>query len=477
MIALTIAEIATIVGGRIVPAHSVDAFVDPHTVVSGSVQTDSRLVETGSIFVAMPGEETDGHLYAARAVERGAALVIAERPIEVTAPVILVESGVRALAQLATFVVARVHDRGDLTVIAITGSNGKTTTKNMVAAILAKHGATIAPVDSFNNHVGAPISMLRITEDTRYLVVEMGASHPGEIAHLAAIARPDIAVVLKVGLAHVGEFGGLATTAASKAELVTGLADSAVVILNADDHRVARMADQTSASVRWFGLDGGDPRATSGITARGISTSADGTTFTAVSPEAALPVHLRITGDHHALNALAALSVARAVGIDPADAVAALEELPRAERWRMELLSTVGGALVINDAYNASPDSTAAALHTLRQLRRSGGRTIAVLGEMTELGAASAELHAEIGALVAALGIDELLVVGERARSVFTGAAREREWHGRLVFVPTADRAHDLLASHLRADDVVLVKSSKSAGLRFVGDRLAGVPA
>ena len=474
MIALTIAEITAIVGGRISAARTVETFVDPHTVVAGSVQTDSRLVEPGSIFLAMPGEETDGHLYAARAVASGAALVIAEREVDVDVPLILVENGVRALAALARFVVARVHDRGDLTVIAITGSNGKTTSKNMIAAILAEHGPTIAPVDSFNNHVGAPISMLRIDETTRYLVVEMGASHPGEIAHLASIAQPDIAVVLKVGLAHVGEFGGLATTAASKAELVTGLAESAIVILNADDHRVARMASQTRASVTWFG-----GAASSGLFAKNVETDMSGTSFTLAETGSALqlPVRLQITGDHHAINAVAALSVARAVGIEPATAIPVLEALPRAERWRMELLPTAGGAMVINDAYNASPDSTEAALRTLRQLGRSGGRTIAVLGEMTELGTASAELHAEIGALVATLGIDELLVVGERARGVFTGAAREREWHGRLVFVPTAELAHDLLASHLGADDVVLVKSSKSAGLRFVGDRLAGVPA
>ena len=474
MIALTIAEIAAIVGGRIAPPQNPGGLPDPHAVVSGSVQTDSRLVEPGSIFLAMPGEDTDGHLYAARAVAAGAALVIAERPVDVGAPLILVDSGVRALGELARFVVARVHDRGTLTVIAITGSNGKTTTKNMIAAILGSQGPTVAPVDSFNNHVGAPISMLRIDESTRYLVVEMGASHPGEIAHLARIARPDVAVVLKVGLAHVGEFGGIATTAASKAELVTGLDDSAVAILHAGDERVAKMAGLTRAAVRWFG-DG--PRNDTGLRATNVSTGATGTRFTVVADGSDFEVNLRIAGDHHALNALAALSVATELGIDLAAAITAIESLSRAERWRMELLPTASGALVINDAYNASPDSTEAALRTLRQLGRTGGRTIAVLGEMTELGAASAELHAEIGALVANLGIDELLVVGERARGVFTGAAREREWRGRLVFVPDAEIAHQLLASHLGANDVVLVKSSKAAGLRFVGDRLAGVPA
>ncbi|TBN57556.1 UDP-N-acetylmuramoyl-tripeptide--D-alanyl-D-alanine ligase [Glaciihabitans arcticus] len=466
MIALTIADIATIVGGEIAPG------VDATLVIDGSVQTDSRLVEAGSLFFALQGEETDGYLYAPAAVVRGAALVIAERPIELDAPVIVVSDGVAALADLARAVVTRVRSSGDLTVVAITGSNGKTTTKNMLGAILSRVGPTVAPNDSFNNHIGAPISMLRISFETRYLVVEMGASHCGEIAHLAGIALPDLAVVLKVGLAHVGEFGGVEATQAAKSELVTGLGEHAVVVLNADDERVASMAQLTRASVRWFGLG-----TLADIRATHVRGSATGTSFTAVTPEREMTVQLRIVGEHHVMNALAALTVARELGLDLADSVAALEGMHRAERWRMEVLPAPSGAVIINDAYNASPDSTAAALRTLVQLRPALGRSIAVLGEMTELGDASAEHHADIGRLAAALGVDELVVVGSAARSAHDAAAAVSEWTGHTAFVDTPDLAHDLLDAWLRDGDVVLVKSSKSAGLRFVGDRLAGVSA
>ena len=466
MIALTIADIAEIIGGTVAPG------VDTSLVVEGSVQTDSRLVEAGSVFFAMPGEETDGYLYAPAAVVRGAALVIAERPIELAVPVIIVADGVAALADLTRAVVARVREQGTLTVIGITGSNGKTTTKNMLGAILSRVGPTVAPNDSFNNHIGAPISMLRISLETRYLVVEMGASHRGEIAHLAGIALPDIAVVLKVGLAHVGEFGGVEATQAAKSELVTGLGERAIAVLNADDERVASMAALTHASVRWFGLG-----ALADIRATHVRGASSGTSFTAVTPEREMTVQLRIAGEHHVMNALAALTVARELGLDLADSVAALEGMHRAERWRMEVLPAPSGAVIINDAYNASPDSTAAALRTLIQLRPALGRSIAVLGEMTELGDASAEHHADIGRLAAALGVDELVVVGSAAHSAHTAASAVGDWNGHSAFVDTPELAHDLLDSWLRDGDVVLVKSSKSAGLRFVGDRLAGVSA
>ena len=466
MIDLTIAEIAAIVGVRVPEG------VDAERIVGGSVQTDSRLVEPGSIFFAMPGEETDGHLFAPAAVASGAVLVIAERELDLDVAVLVVPDGVTALADLARSVVERVRAAGDLTVIAITGSNGKTTTKNMLGAILSRVGNTVAPNDSFNNHIGAPISMLRIDLATRYLVVEMGASHRGEIAHLAGIARPDLAVVLKVGLAHVGEFGGIEATQAAKSELVTGLGERAVVVLNGDDERVASMAHLTNGSVRWFGLG---PLAD--VTATHVRGSSTGTSFTAVTPEREMTVQLRIVGEHHVMNALAALTVARELGLDLADTVAALEGMHRAERWRMEVLPALSGAVIINDAYNASPDSTAAALHTLVDLRPTLGRSFAVLGEMTELGDASAEHHAAIGRLVTELDVDELVVVGEAARAAHDAASTVDGWSGHSTFVDTPDLAHDLLDAWLRDGDVVLVKSSKSAGLRFVGDRLAGIPA
>jgi len=465
MISLTLREIATTLGGRLAATTAGD-----DTAVGGSVQTDSRLVTAGSIFFAMPGEEADGHDFIPQAIANGAALIIAERAVDVSVPTIVVDNGVAALADLAREIVARVRAGGDLRVVAVTGSNGKTTTKNMLRAILGAQGPTVGPDGSFNNHVGAPISMLRIDESTRYLVVEMGASHTGEIAHLVSIARPDVGIVLAVGRAHVGEFGGIDVIARAKAEMVVELPADATAILNSDDRRVAAMAGQTAADVSWFGRDEG-----SGLRAWNVVSSLAGTSFDLVIDDRIIAVQLRIVGEHHAMNALAALSAARVLGVDADEAVAALEAMPRAERWRMELLTSPAGAVIINDAYNASPESASAALHALAAVRPHGSRSVAVLGEMTELGATAEEEHSAIGSLAARLGIDRLVVVGPRAMAIHSAVTASDGWIGDADFVQNADDAYLLLDGDLGPDDVVLVKSSKSANLRFLGDRLAGI--
>jgi UDP-N-acetylmuramoyl-tripeptide--D-alanyl-D-alanine ligase len=464
VIALSLAEIAQIVGGRLA------AGSDANLAVGGPVHTDSRLVVPGSIFFALPGEVTDGALFADAAVAAGAAVVIAEHELAVHSPVVVVPDGIAALAALATEVVARVRAAGPLSVVAITGSNGKTTTKNLLRAILGAQAPTVAPQGSFNNHVGAPISMLGIDFQTRYLVVEMGASGAGEIARLVAIAKPDIGVVLKVGLAHVGEFGGIDAVQRAKSEMVTDLGSDAAALLNADDDRVAAMASLTAATVHWFGLS-----TSAEVRAEDIEATSTGTRFTLVVDGSRTPVSLRILGEHHVLNALAALAVARELGLDLVHAVHALEGVARAERWRMELLLPSSGAIVINDAYNASPDSMAAALKTLAQIRGESDRTIAVLGEMAELGEYSDEEHDRIGRLVVRLNIRKLIVVGHAARHIHNAAGLEGSWDGESVFVETADEAYDLLREDMGTGDIVLVKSSKSANLRFLGDRLGGV--
>jgi UDP-N-acetylmuramoyl-tripeptide--D-alanyl-D-alanine ligase len=467
MIPFRLEELAELLDGRLVLPDGADA----SAVVTGSVETDSRLIRPGSIFFALPGEVTDGHRFAADAVAAGASLVIGRDDLGLAAPQIVVADGLEALAQLAREVVARVHAHGELRVVGITGSNGKTTTKNLLRAILSAEGPTVAPEGSFNNQVGAPISMLRIDESTRYLIVEMGASGKGEIARLVSIAKPDIGVVLKVGLAHAGEFGGIDATEAAKSEMVVDLPSSAVAVLNVDDERVARMAQRTAARVVGFGLS-------SAAEVRGsdVVATARGTAFTLEADGIRRPVQLQILGEHHVMNALAALTVARELGVDLDRAIAALGEVPRAERWRMELFTRDDGVVVINDAYNASPDSMAAALKTLAQLgREEGRRTIAVLGEMAELGPYAQEEHDRIGRLAVRLDIRQLVVVGEGARHIHAGAGLEGSWDGESVLVSDIDAAYDVLRDQLRPGDIVLVKSSKSAGLRFLGDRLAGV--
>lgn len=466
MIALTLAELAQALGGTVLlPEGAADDLV-----VTGSVETDSRLVGPGSVFFALPGEETDGHLFAPAAVEAGAALVVAERAVEVAVPQLIVPDGVVALAAMARLVVGRVRSSGKLRIVAITGSNGKTTTKNLLRAVLEPEGPTVAPPGSFNNHVGAPISMLRVDESTEYLVVEMGASHEGEIARLVAIATPDISVVLKVGLAHAGEFGGVEAIQRAKSEIVRELPATSTALLNRDDSRVAAMADMTAARVVWFGQS---PDAD--VRAEDVVATASGTAFTLVADGSRHPVHLRILGEHHVANALATLAVSRELGIPPERAIPAIEAVPRAERWRMEVLDRGDGVTIINDAYNASPDSTAAAMKTLAQIITPGQRSVAVLGEMAELGEFAQEEHDRLGRLAVRLNIGKLVVVGERARHIHLAAGLEGSWDGESVLVPDVDAAYDLLREELRPGDVVLVKSSKSAGLRFLGDRLGGV--
>jgi UDP-N-acetylmuramoyl-tripeptide--D-alanyl-D-alanine ligase len=473
VIPLRLTELVEVLGGLLLlPVGADSEAVLASTVVDGSVQTNSTLVTPGSIFFALRGEVTDGYLFVTDAVERGAALVVAERPVEAGVPVLVVPNGVVALADLARLVVARVREGGRLRVVGITGSNGKTTTKNLLRAVLEAEGPTVAPAGSFNNHVGAPITMLQVDETTDYLVSEMGASGEGEIARLVGIAMPDISVVLKVGLAHAGEFGGIEATQRAKSEIVRELPATAVAVLNADDGRVSAMADMTDARVVWFGLS-----STVEVRAEEVRATASGTRFTLVVDGGRHEVALRILGEHHVSNALAALAVARELGVPLDRAITAIEAVPRAERWRMEVLQPGGGITVINDAYNASPDSTAAALKTLAQILEPGQRSVAVLGEMAELGEYAQEEHDRIGRLIVRLNIGKLVVVGQGARHIHNAAGLEGSWDGESEFVADLDAAYDLLRGELRTGDVVLVKSSKSAGLRFLGDRIGGVDA
>ena len=466
MIALTIAQIAHAVSGELHLAPGATA----DTVTSGAVDTDSRLIEAGGVFVAKPGEETDGHLFVDAAAGKGAALAIVERTVEAPVSQIVVADAVEALADLARDVVKRVKDAGDLRVVGITGSNGKTTTKNLLARILEGEGETVSPKASFNNEVGAPLTMLRVTASTRYLVSEFGASGPGAIARLAGLVDPDVAVVLMVGMAHAGGFGGIEGTFHAKSELVKSLRAGGVAVLNADDARVAAMApiaSEAGAGVRWFGRGQG----ATDVRADDVVVTASGTSFTVTADGVSLPLRLRVLGEHHVMNALAAIAAATTLGVSLADAVARLETVEIAERWRMQPLGS-DRVRIINDAYNASPDSMAAALRTLAQITGPGERTVAVLGAMSELGEYSEEEHDRVGLLAVRLGIQRIVVVGDAARRMYLEAVAQGSWDNEAVFFSTADEAFDYLRGELREGDRVLVKSSNSAGLRFLGDRL-----
>ncbi|OAH51842.1 UDP-N-acetylmuramoyl-tripeptide--D-alanyl-D-alanine ligase [Microbacterium oleivorans] len=465
MIRMTLAEVTHAVGGTL-QLHGTDT---PETVVSGTVDTDSREMGPGSVFVAKPGDATDGHLFVDAAVAAGASLAIVQRPVDAPVSQIVVPDAVAALGALAREVVARVRAHGGLQVVGITGSNGKTTTKNLLARILQDEGPTVAPRASFNNEVGAPVTMLRVTEDTRFLVSELGASRPGRIAELAGLITPDIGAVLMVGLAHAGGFGGVEATQKAKTELVQALRPGGTAVLNADDARVAAMAavaEERGVAVRWFGRG---PSAD--VRAEDVDVTASGTTATIVVDGRRLPLHLRVLGEHHVMNALAAITVAQLLGVDPADAIERIGTVEIAERWRMQPLGSER-VRVINDAYNASPDSMAAALRTVAQITAPGQRKVAVLGAMTELGEQAGEEHDRIGLQAVRLRYERIVVVGSAARRLYLAAISEGSWDGEAVFFETADEAYDYLMTELRDGDRVLVKSSNAAGLRFLGDRL-----
>ncbi len=470
MLDLTLTEIAEALQGELVITDAAaQAGYDPQTVVNGTVDTDSRLIGAGDIFVAKRGEFDDGHRFVPAAVEAGAALVVVEHPFELAVPQVVVADSVLALGHFATDVVARVRAGGELRVVGITGSNGKTTTKNLLRAILERVGETVAPRDSFNNEVGAPLTMLKLTPASRFLVAEMGASGKGEITRLIRMAKPDVGVVLTVGLAHAGEFGGIEVTLATKTEMVQDLEPTDVAVLNIDDPRVAGMAAKTAARVLWFGLSDG-----AAVRASDIDATAAGTSFQLHLPDgSAQTVRFAVLGEHHVMNALAAAAAAHTLGVPLVDIVAGLEAVTRAERWRMEVLGGKDGVTVINDAYNASPDSMAAALKTVALIAAPGQRTTAVLGEMSELGPYSVEEHDRIGRMVVRFNIHRLIVVGEGARAIHLAAEHEGSWGGEAVFVETADEAYELIAADTRPNDLILVKSSNSAGLRFLGDRIA----
>lgn len=465
MISSSLSHLADVLGGTLV----VRGGDTPDTLVAGTVDTDSRLIEPGGVFVAKPGETTDGHLFVGTAVERGAALAIVERELDDDVSQIVVPDAVTALSDLARDVVARVRAHGELRIVGITGSNGKTTTKNLLARILADEGTTVSPRASFNNEVGAPLTMLRVEDDTRFLVSEFGASAPGAIAHLAGLVTPDIGVVLMVGMAHAGGFGGIESTFHAKSELVRATREGGLAVLNADDPRVAAMepiARERGQDVRWFGR--GD-RAQ--VRAVDVEVSASGTRAELLVDGEAFTLTLRVLGEHHVMNALAAIATATALGVSAADAIARLETVEIAERWRMQPLGS-DRVRIINDAYNASPDSMAAALRTLAQITGPDERTVAVLGAMSELGEYADEEHDRVGLLAVRLRIQRIVVIGPEARRMYLEAIAQGSWDGEAVFFADADAAYDYLSTELRDGDRVLVKSSNSAGLRHLGDRL-----
>jgi UDP-N-acetylmuramoyl-tripeptide--D-alanyl-D-alanine ligase len=475
MIELTAAEIAEITRGRL----AADPAITPLSVV-----TDSREATAGSLYVAKPGESADGHDFIGAAVERGAVLALVEHEVSDPSgrpyPAIVVQDAVLAMGALAAECVRRIRGRREaggeaFTVIGITGSAGKTTTKDLLAGILAGEGKTVAPQGSYNGEVGVPLTVFQAGFDTRYLVIEMGATGIGHIRYLADMVRPEIGVVLGVGTAHAGEFGGVENIALAKGELLEALAATGTAVINLDDPRVAAMESRTTATVLGFSAHESRDGQPAPVRAARVETNAGGNPeFDLHLPDspAGHPVKSLLIGAHHVTNLLAAAGAAFAAGV-PADRIAAsLSTQAATSRWRMERTERPDGVTIINDAYNANPESMRAALRTLADLGR-GRRTWAVLGAMLELGADSIREHTAVGTQVVRLNISRLVVVGREARALYVSAIQEGSWGDECVFAETADEAYELLQNELEPGDLVLFKSSNSVGLRHLGDRIA----
>jgi UDP-N-acetylmuramoyl-tripeptide--D-alanyl-D-alanine ligase len=460
VIALTLAEVAELVGGTLTGGAE-------GAVVTGKVTLDSRAVAPGDLFVAVLGERVDGHDFLAAAAAAGAVGALAVRPDDAL-PCVVVADPVAALGRLAAGVHARLVD-GGLRTLAITGSSGKTSTKDLLGQVLAAAGPTVSPPGSYNNDIGLPLTVLDASEGTRFLVLEMGARGPGHIARLCAVARPHVGVVLNVGSAHLGEFGSAEVIAQAKGELVEALPEHGTAVLNADDPRVLGMAARTRARVL---ATGRGPEAHVRATGVVLDESARAR-FTLVAEGEEHPVALQVVGEHQVANALSAAGAALAAGLALGEVAAALSAAGPLSRWRMEVERRADGVTVVNDAYNANPESMRAALAALTGLPAT--RRIAVLGAMGELGPGAAAEHERLGRDAAAAGVDLIVAVGPDAVGITDGAsAAGRRTKEESVHVPDRDTARELLVATLRPGDVVLVKASRSYGLEaLAADLLA----
>jgi len=439
VIELGLAEVADAVGGTL---------TGPDRPVTGAVTVDSRTAGPGDLYVALPGERVDGHDFVAAAVAAGAAGALSTRPVD-GVPVVVVADPVAALGRLAH----AVHERlTGLTTVGITGSSGKTSTKDLLGQVLATAGPTVSPPGSFNNDIGLPLTVLSADAGTRYLVLEMGARGIGHIARLCGVARPDVGVVLNVGSAHLGEFGSPEAIATAKGELAEAATGTAV--LNADDPRVRAMAARTGARVLLTGTaEDADVRATD------VALDDDArASFTLHAAGEAHPVQLQVVGAHQVANALSAAGAALAAGLTPAQVATGLSAAVVQSRWRMEVTRRPDGVVVVNDAYNANPESMRAALAAVRGM--TGTRRVAVLGAMGELGPGADDEHHRLG-LDAAAAVDLVVAVGRDAAGI--AAAQEGSVH-----VPDRAAARQLLAEVLRPGDVVLVKASRAQGLELL---------
>jgi UDP-N-acetylmuramoyl-tripeptide--D-alanyl-D-alanine ligase len=449
--ARALSEMADVVGGGL---RGDDVLVE-------GVATDSREVRHGDLFVALEGDHTDGHRFVDQALGNGAAAALVSRVVE--APSIVVDDVGAALLQLA----GAERDAMTASVVGITGSTGKTSVKDLTSCVLESRFRVWASPRSFNTEVGVPLTILNAPTDAEVVVVEMGSRGIGHIATLCGVSRPQVGVVTNVGLAHMEMFGSLETVAAAKRELVEALPAEGAAVLNADDPIVRGFDSATTARVLRYGVS-----ADADVRAEDLALDELGhPSFSLHGADGSERIELPVAGEHMAWNSLAAAAVGMALGLTVGECAAGLKDA-RLSPWRMEVLEGTAGIRILNDAYNANPSSMAAALKAARWMGRHG-RSIAVLGEMAELGAMADVEHKRLGELVARLGIDHLIVVGSHALGIAIGAEREGVEPERIERVETVEQAVQSVRKVASEGDVVLVKGSRVAGLERVAEGLA----
>jgi UDP-N-acetylmuramoyl-tripeptide--D-alanyl-D-alanine ligase len=453
-------RIAAVVGGSLRDADG--------SVMATSIVVDSRAARVGALFVALPGERVDGHAYVAAALENGASGALVRKGWQGNGPRIEVDDPAAALLELAR----RERDDIRATVVGITGSTGKTLTKDLTAAALGERFSVVASPASFNNEIGLPLTLLSASEATEAVVCEMGSRGPGHIRLLCEVARPHVGVVTNVGVAHMELFGSPQVLRDAKAELPEALPTEGTAVLNADDDVVRSYARRTPA--RTVVLYGVSPDAH--VRAGDVSVSRDtgAATFELITPAGSCPVRLPVPGAHIVPDALAAAAVAWSLGVD-VDGIARGLAHAAVSEGRMHVIKT-DGIRLIDDSYNANPTSMGAALKALRWMAGTS-RSVAVLGFMAELGPIADAEHERIGELVARLGIDELVVVGSEARLIAVGAEREGVEPERIHMCEDVPRAIEELGNVLRRGDLVLVKASRVTRLERVVEALrSGLP-
>ena len=463
MIPIKVKDIAGAVKGRILSG-------DPETTIS-SISLDSRSLKSGDFFIPIRGEHFDGHRFIPAAIAAGAAGFFTDSVDEAATGklpdknvvVVEVEDSGRAFNELAGLVRSRLKAR----VIGITGSTGKTTTKDILAALTGESFNTLASEKNYNNEIGTPLTLTKAKPETEVLIVEMGMRGLGQIASLAGLARPEIGIVTNVGLTHLGPLGSKENIAAAKAELIEALPASGYAILNADDEWTPLLRRKTRAGVVTFGLSAGVDFGADDIT---LDESARPRWRLLTSGRPGPVVQLNIPGRHNIVNALAAIAAATLIGVDIETIAGGLGRV-RLPEMRLTIARSQAGATIINDAYNANPASMAGALDTLVNVKPDA-RHIAVLGQMSELGEESFGAHKELGRLAAGLGVDRLVAVGASAQATARSALAAGMAKAAVTWAPTNEAASSLLKDLVDPGDVVLVKGSRVAGMESIADRL-----